>query len=234
MTTIGIIPARGGSKGVPKKNIRQINGLPLIQYTIESALKSSCLQQVIVSTDSEEIASIAKSIGANVPFIRPAELATDEASSIDVLKHAIKEVENLGTSVDHIMLLQPTSPLRTNKQIEEAHNIYTKNGHIPIVSVCKTQSHPYIMKRIKERFLEDFIEKPSHMTRRQDFPELYELNGAIYITKKENVQSGFIYRGNCCLPYIMDFESSLDIDEELDFFIAEAILKKRSVLNENW
>lgn len=226
MSTIAIIPARGGSKGLPRKNIRPLAGKPLIAHSIEVARNCNNIDRVIVTTDDKEIADISREYGAEVPFIRPEHLAGDEATTIDVLKHAIDFLEKEPSKVSHIILLQPTSPLRSTDDVTKALEIYfQQNNQEAVISVCEAQTHPYLLKKITNQCIVDFIEKPV-VTRRQDFPNVYELNGAIYICPKENIENGYIYKDKA-IPFIMNRESSVDIDDEVDFLLAEAIMRKR-------
>jgi CMP-N,N'-diacetyllegionaminic acid synthase len=224
LNTIAIIPARGGSKGLPNKNILSFCEKPLISYTIEAAINSKYIDKVIVSTDCPKIAEVSKQYGADVPFLRPQELATDDAKTIDVLKHAVQFLEEQHYNFYHIVLLQPTSPLRNEKHIDESFDLYLKNKHIPVVSVCKANTHPYIMRTIEDGYLKPFLQTDNLFHRRQEFPDVYELNGAIYITHKEYIKKGLLYEESV-LPYIMDKEYSVDIDDKIDFIIAETIYK---------
>jgi CMP-N-acetylneuraminic acid synthetase len=228
MSIVAIIPARGGSKGLPKKNIKTLLNKPLIAHTIDVANKCTYIDRVIVSTDDEEIAEISKAYGAEVPFLRPENLANDTATTIDVLKHAISFLENEEDErVSDIVLLQPTSPLRTIDDLNRALDLYIENEkELPLISVCEAQTHPYLLKKIEGHTITDYMEKPV-VTRRQDYPEVYELNGAIYICPKENIENDFIYKEQA-IPLIMDKENSVDIDDEVDFLLAEAIITKRS------
>lgn len=225
MSTVAIIPARGGSKGLPRKNIRPLAGKPLIAHSIEVARKCNYIDRVIVTTDDKEIADISMEYGAEVPFIRPEHLASDEATTIDVLKHAIDFLEKEQSDVPNIVLLQPTSPLRSLEDLNKALELYHHNKQEVVISVCEAQTHPYLLKKIREDSIVDFIEKPI-VTRRQDFPNVYELNGAIYICSKENIEKGYIYKDRA-IPFIMNRENSVDIDDEVDFLLAEAIMNKR-------
>ncbi|MEA3321200.1 MAG: acylneuraminate cytidylyltransferase family protein [Bacillota bacterium] len=232
---ISIIPARGGSKGLKRKNIANLRGKPLIAYTIEAALKSKFIDKVIVSTDDEEIAEVARKYGADVPFIRPNELATDTASSIDVVKHAILFLEaEMRNEIESVILLQPTSPLRDHIDIDNAFKLYLKNNLSPVVSVCPALSHPFLLKVIEGDFLVDFFKSGFKVSRRQDLPEVFELNGAIYITTRELViRQGMLYLDKV-IPYVMSNEKSVDIDTKMDFLLVETILqKRRALLNED-
>lgn len=227
MTNLVVIPARGGSKGLRNKNILPLSGKALISYTIESANSSAYIDHTLVSTDSREIAAISQEYGAEVPFLRPDILATDQASSVDVLIHAVKEFEEISRKrVENVVLLQPTSPLRTAEHVNQAFKLYLENNQIPVVSVCETDSHPYYLRNIKDNFLVPFLDTENNNIRRQDLDNVYQLNGAIYITSKEFLmRHGSIYKEEV-IPYIMSKQSSVDVDDKYDFLAAEAILQE--------
>lgn len=231
MSIVALIPARGGSKGVPNKNIKTLGEKPLIAHTIDVALNCNYINRVIVSTDDEEIASISRFFGAEVPFMRPKNLATDNATTIDVIKHAITYLEeNSLDDINHIVLLQPTSPLRTLEDLNKALELYlSKSRKTGLISLCEARTHPYLLKRVEGEVVNDYIKKPA-ITRRQEYPKVFELNGAIYIFPKGNIKANYIYNEEA-IPFIMSKENSIDIDDELDFLIAEAILNKRSVFH---
>jgi len=228
---VGIIPARAGSKGIPRKNIKKIAGKPLIAWTIEAAMESRAIDRVIVSTDDEKILQIANEWGAEVPFIRPKKFATDTTTTFAVVKHAmewLKKTENI--SFEYVMLLQPTSPLRTKEDICEAVHLMQKNNAFSVVSVSEAFNHPYLIKKINESgILEDFINNHPEFSQRQQLPKVFTLNGAIYLLKWEvlNKRQSFTPEGT--LAYIMPQERSIDIDTPWDFFIAEQLLKKRKI-----
>ena len=190
MKTVAIIPARGGSKGLKNKNILPLKGKPMVAYSIEAALNTSFIDELIVSTDSHEIMKIANHYGKLPPFIRPAHLATDTAATIDVLKHAVSEylTSNPHKEEFNVILLQPTSPLRTARHIQEAFSIY-KKMNIPVASICTADPHPFLVKEIKNGYLTDLMLKQSG-SRRQDYPPFYQLNGAIYITTSSMILNG--------------------------------------------
>lgn len=226
MKILGLIPARGGSKGIPGKNIKNIAGKPLIAWTIESALKSKTCSRLIVTTDDEKIARVAREWGADVPFIRPKILATDTSTSISVVEHALKWLEeNEQKFPEYIMLLQPTSPLRTRDDICNCVDIARTKKAIAVVSVCEANPHPYIVKKISETgTLENFIPMEKVYDRRQDMPPAYALNGALYLNRCDSLLSTHSFTPDGTLPYIMPKERSIDIDSPLDFQIAEFLL----------
>ncbi|QCT04560.1 Posttranslational flagellin modification protein B [Paenibacillus algicola] len=223
---IAIIPARGGSKGVPRKNLRLINGKPLIQYTIEAALGSRFIDQTIVSTDCPEIARVSVEAGARIPFMRPDALAEDHSRTIDVLQHAIEFYEGQGKVYEHIVLLQPTSPLRNSLDIDEAYSIFQQNDADSLQSVCPVMQHPFLLRKFNDSQLSPYQSVEDERLRRQDLEELFVLNGAIYIVKKQLLmeQSSLVGANNC--GYIMPKSRSIDIDDELDLEVAEVYLRK--------
>lgn len=231
---LAVIPARGGSKGVKRKNIRELNGRPLIAWTIEQAKKSKYIDRVVVSTEDEEIAKISKEYGAEVPFLRPEELAKDHTSGIDPVIHCIEWLEkNQKYHADYVVLLQCTSPKRKAEQIDEAiEKMLSQQGRADsIISVCRAEHSPYWMQKVNDSgLLEDFIrhDRVSY-ARRQDLPEVFRLNGAIYIAKTKSLLENRDFQTNRTLPYIMDEFSSLDIDNELDFRIAELIMNEGEI-----
>jgi len=224
-----IIPARGGSKGIFGKNIIDFCGKPLIAWTIDEALKSSYIDLVIVSTDDPLIASVSEKYGAKVPFTRPKELATDTATSSSVILHALEWFsKNEKTEYPVFILLQPTSPLRNYKHIDEALEIFVKHPEAKsLVSVREVIDHPAWMKIINAgNFLENYEKEDNYITRRQDLPGLYMLNGAVYIMRSEDFRKDKTFFVPECFPYIMDEKTSIDIDSKLDLKLAEIIKKE--------
>ena len=225
MIPLVVIPARGGSKGVPGKNIKLLNQKPLIHYTIEAARKVFEDQYIYVSTDSTDIKSISEQTGLQIPFLRPEFLATDEAKTEDVLIHSINYFFDKNDYYpDYIVLLQPTSPFRNGTHIREAISLFDKNCDM-IVSVKETKSNPYYMLFEEEE--DGFIKKSKNgtFTRRQDCPKVWELNGAIYVINCESLISKGMKNFNKILKYEMEEVFSLDIDTNMDWKIAEAILQ---------
>ncbi len=222
-----IIPARGGSKGIPRKNIKLLNGKPLIAYTIEGALESKFRARVIVSTEDEEIKEVSIKYGAEVPFLRPEELSRDTTPGMEPILHAIDYLqESEGYKPDYVMCLQCTSPLRTSLHIDEAVQALLTGGADSIVSVCESEVSPYWMKSIEDNKLVNYIKELPVLTRRQDLPKIFRLNGAIYAAKREVVQNNKSWYTENTLPYVMDRISSVDIDDMLDFMFAELLLKE--------
>lgn len=214
---LAIIPARGASKRLPNKNILDFAGKPLIAWTIDAALKSKCITNVIVSTDDAQIASIAKKFGAKVPFLRPDSLATDESTTIDVVVDLVSKLSN---KYKYIALLQPTSPLRTSQHIDESFKqLGDKDA---VVSVVKTE-HPieWCNTLSSNKNLDNFINGTVRNKRSQDLPERYRINGAIYIIKTDILlrEKTFLLEKGA-VAYIMDRDVSIDIDQKQDFIIA--------------
>lgn len=227
---LAIIPARAGSKRLPGKNIKELAGKPLIQWTMEAAKNSALLTEVIVSTDDERIVELAKSIDVNVPFVRPQHLAQDKSSSIDVIKHAIDFLEKQGKVFDFIMLLQPTSPLRTSCHIDEAINLLNKKGADAVISVCPTEHSPLWSNTLDDSGkMDSFISPEIKNTRSQDLPVHYRLNGALYITRITRLLAeNTMFINDNIFAFKMTTESSVDIDERIDFTLAEAIMNKEN------
>lgn len=227
MNILGVIPARAGSKGVKGKNIRPLNGKPLIHYSIEAA-RDSKLADFIISTDCENIKYVCDSISNNTPFLRPASLAEDNSKSIDVVVHAIEYYERTkNIRIDAVMLLQPTCPSRTEIDINACIAMFENSDCDSVISVCKVDgNHPARMKYLDENhYLIDppFAEKCENQPR-QELDNLYIRNGAIYLTKRDVVLRKS-FKGEKSLAYIMDSNRSINIDTELDFKFAEFIMK---------
>jgi CMP-N-acetylneuraminic acid synthetase len=222
---LAIIPARGGSKGIKDKNIKPLNGKPLIYYSIHESLESNIIQEVMVNTDSEKIASISKKYGANIPFLRSKELATDEASSVDVIEDTLNYYEQRNISFDYFILLQPTSPLRTREDIIRAFEILEQKNAKSIVSVCEAEHSPLLMNKMdNDLSMKDFLKKENDK-RRQDFDKYYRLNGAIYISEVKNFLETKNFYGEGSYAYIMPNNRSVDIDNEIDLKLAEIIMR---------
>lgn len=225
MRYLAIIPARGGSKGIPKKNIKLLNNEPLIYHTIKVAREVLTDSDICVSTDCEEIKSVVEEIGLLVPFLRPLELATDTARTYDVLLHAIDFYKSSGKYYDAIILLQPTSPLRTTQHIQEAISLFSMDIDM-VVSVKETKSNPYyvLFEEDERGFLQK--SKKGNFTRRQDCPKVWEYNGAVYVINTKSLEEKAIHQFSKIKKYEMDEWSSIDIDSELDWELAEILLKK--------
>jgi CMP-N,N'-diacetyllegionaminic acid synthase len=219
-----VIPARAGSKGVPRKNIKLLNGKPLIQYTIEAARGVFADEYICVSTDDEEIKSITESLGLAVPFLRPKHLATDTAGTSEVLLHAVEFYENKGYYPDTLVLLQATSPFRTAQHLKEALSIYSTSCEM-VVSVKETKANPYYI--LFEENAEGWLEKSKlgDFTCRQDCPPVWEYNGAIYIIDIQTFKKKGLMGFNRIRKYVMDEFTSHDIDTPIDWLLAKVIIK---------
>lgn len=225
MKILAVIPARGGSKTIPRKNVIPFAGKPLIYYTIRSALESKRIDRVIVSTDDEEIAKISKKYGAEV-IKRPKTLATDSAPMVPVIQHAVKKLEKEGYNPDVITILQPTSPLRDSGDIDRALKMFTKSKSESMAGVCEAEKSPYWMYKIgKNGSLEALIKTRKKYTRRQDLPKVYRLNGAFYAVKREILMNKNTIYTRTTKPFFMSQLKSIDIDTKMDLKIAEIFLK---------
>jgi len=228
---LGVITARGGSKGLPGKNIRYLHGKPLIAWTVAVAQESQYLDSFLVSTDSAEIAEISKSYGAQVPFLRPAELSTDKASSIDVVLHAI---DNSKEVYDWVMILQPTSPLRSAADIDVAIELADIKKADSIVSVCPNEHHPWLSNTLPaDGNMKCFLRQETQHRTRQEFPTYYRLNGAIFLTKISILRETRSFFGPQTFAYEMPVERSIDIDHLIDFKLAECYLETQNALHLN-
>jgi CMP-N,N'-diacetyllegionaminic acid synthase len=223
MKPLIVIPARGGSKGIPGKNIKALAGKPLIQYTIDAARILFPPDIIIVSTNDFEIKNIVEKSGLKVPFLRPASLATDTTGTYEVLLHALQFSEESGYFPDTIILLQPTSPFRNVGNIKEAMNLYTDDLDM-LVSVKETKANPYYL--LFEEDNAGYLKKSKEgsFNRRQDCPKVWEFNGAIYIINISSLKQGPLSQFQRIKKYVMDEISSIDIDNDLDWKIAEAVV----------
>lgn len=224
MKPLIVIPARGGSKGVPRKNIKVLGDKPLIQYTIDAAKGVFDDEFICVSTDDFEIKSVVEQLGLKVPFLRPNELASDRAGTYEVLLHAISYYESKGYFPDTLILLQPTSPFRTSAHIKEALKLYHESIDM-VVSVKETKANPYYILFEEDRNGYLKKTKEANFTRRQDCPKVWEYNGAIYIINVKALKEKTISQFTKVCKFEMDETSSHDIDTLLDWRIAEIILQ---------
>lgn len=222
---IGIVTARGGSKRIPGKNIKKFRGKPLIQWTIEAGLRSSAIDRVIVSTDDPRIAEISRLCGADVPFLRPDSLARDSSGSYEVLEHAYKYLHDQGDCYDYLVMLQPTSPLRTSRHIDEAANFLAEKKADGVISVAKI-THPieWCATLSDSMEMKNFVESIDAQLQSQRVENKFCLNGAIYITSIQRMlqEKSHIY-GSCMYAYVMNYRDSIDIDNPVDFEIAELL-----------
>lgn len=226
MNILGIIPARGGSKGIPLKNIKKICGTPLIEFTINSAIKSKKVNRIIVSTDNKKIAKISQSLGAEVPFLRPKNISADSSSTIDVVKHAIKKLQKDDYVPDIITILQPTSPFRTYEMIDSSIELLKKSKATSVISVEKIKKHPFSSFWLYDQNLKHFRKDFSKFHQRQLLPKLFSPTGAIYTLWLSTLMKYDSLYGSRIKPMIIDNEIiNLDIDNDFDIFIAEMYKK---------
>jgi CMP-N-acetylneuraminic acid synthetase len=223
---LALIPARGGSKGVPRKNIRLVGNKPLLAWTIEAANESELISRTVVSTEDPEIAEIAQQYGAEVPCYRPDNLAEDTSDTLDAVLYTLDFLEKKeGYIPDYVVLLQPTSPLRRNDDIDAAIRFTIEHNADSVVSICEAKPHPLLSKTLTQNgTMMDFIPGASDYSRRQDFPEVYSLNGALYINRISSLKNARKFILPNTYGYIMPEERSLDIDTPFDLFIADLIL----------
>lgn len=227
--TLAVVPARGGSKGVPRKNIAPLLGKPLLAYTIEPALDAATLTDVVVSTEDEEIADVARRLGALVPFLRPPELATDEARSLPVVQHAVEEMERrTGTRYDVIVMLQPTTPLRTAADIDAGVRLLLETGADSVCTVVDVEGHhPFRMKRmLGDGRLINYIDQGfEDMRPRQELPPVYIRAGALYINRRAVVMEQGTLVGRDCRGVVVPAARAVNIDTPLDLLVAEHLLR---------
>jgi len=224
VSVLALIPARGGSKGIQRKNIKLLACKPLIEWTIDAAKQANCVDRIVVTTDDEEIAAVARSLGAEVPFMRPAELATDETPGIKPVLHAIEQLPNY----EWILLLQPTSPLRTHADIEAIWQLCQSSAAPSAVSITEVSKHPYwIYKQDEQGCLLPFISGRPDITRRQDLPAAYALNGALYLAKTEWLLHQGSFVGPETVGYVMPPERSADLDTEQDWRWVEFLIGQK-------
>lgn len=227
MKILVIIPARGGSKGIPHKNIKPLNGKPLIHYTIDEAREIVSDEDICVSTDDPDIIKCVEDYGLKVPFVRPDELATDTAGTYEVLLHALSFYEKQGRHYDVVLLLQNTSPFRKAEQIKEALKLYTSDVDM-VVSVKECPANPYycVFEEDNDGYLH-VCKGDGNVFRRQDAPKVFEYNGAIYIMNVERLKTTHMHKMQKRVKYVMDDLSSFDLDTMWDWEMAERIIKER-------
>ena len=230
MRSLALITARGGSKGIPGKNIKPLNGKPLINYTIEVAQQVFSATDICLSTDSEAIKSVAEAAGLEVPFLRPSHLATDAAGSYEVILHALEFYEQMGQLYDTVVLLQPTSPLRKASHITEAMSLFNPEIDM-VVSVKETEANPYYI--LAEENEEGYLRrsKKGEFTRRQDVPKVWEYNGAIYVINVKSLKNKPINQFEKVIKYVMDSQDSIDLDTPMDWNFLEYLFQNKLVFN---
>ncbi|USV58830.1 acylneuraminate cytidylyltransferase family protein [Aeromonas encheleia] len=227
---IAIIPARGGSKRLPGKNIKPLAGKPLINWTTRAAIDSGVFDLVIISTDSQSIADVVmQDAGVTFPGLRPAELATDTATTSDVISHVVQWVENQHAQVDMVTILQPTSPLRTAQHIKEAMKLYRDRKATSVVSVCELEHPIQFCNRLPpDHSMNGFITQATNR-RSQDLESFYRINGAIYMFERKHVGDLSSIYCERAYAYFMDRTSSVDIDDDFDFALAEFIINNNGI-----
>lgn len=225
---LAVITARGGSKGVPRKNVKDLGGRPLIAYSIEVAKQSGLISHLIVSTDDEEIANMAKEFGADVPFMRPVELAGDTVVHADVMKHAVGFMEErLGIFFDYVVILQPTSPFRLVGDIDETLKVLMESGADSGVSMMELDGdHPIKIKKMEGNQVLPYCLSEPEGVRRQDLPKAYKRSSAVYAVKRDVLMNQGMIFGGSTVGYVVPNERSIDIDTEYDWLRAEYMLKK--------
>lgn len=232
-SVLALIPARGGSKGIPHKNIANVNGKPLISYTIEAAKECSYIDRILVSTDDREIAQVSRQYGADVPFLRPDYLSSDTAKSIDAILHAVNFCKEYDRAYDIVILLQPTSPLRTGGDIMTALDYFIQNNCDSLLSLSEITEHPILTRQIDEKTKRLKPLLPTGSTvRRQDMTPYYHVNGAIYINYCKNLSRETSLNDNC-YGYVIPFPHGMDIDTPADLELASYYLSKRNLYEQS-
>jgi CMP-N-acetylneuraminic acid synthetase len=222
MKILGLIPARGGSKELPGKNIKPLAGKSLVQRTYECALASGVLDRVILSTDSSAAIQHAREFGLEVPFVRPAKLATDASPMIDVAIHALEQLAEEGDRYDALLLLQPTSPLRRPDHIVRAIELLGEHDAVCSVAAVPKEANPFRMVKITPDGYLDFVcPEARHIACRQDEPAAYKREGTIFLTRVDVILKERSFYGNTCVPYVLDLSETLNIDREADWLNAE-------------
>lgn len=233
LRVLGYIPARAGSQRVPRKNLRMLGGRPLVAWTIDAAMASKALTRTVVSTDSEEIADVARQHGADVPFLRPPKLAANNVTNAQSVFYTLERLLEEGDSYDCIMILQPTSPLRSGEDIDGAAELLVKTSADAVCSVCEVDHPPEWSNALPpDRSMRDFVRPEVRGLRSQQLPVSYRLNGAVYLYRCDRLlrtRSTDMYDN--CYAYVMSRERSVDMDTDLDFAIAEAIIGQWSELH---
>ena len=228
---LAVIPARGGSKGLPRKNIRELNGKPLIAWTIEAAKDSRLLDKIVVSTEDQEIAAVSSTFGMPVPFMRPEELASDEATTFSVLEHVVQMLKKQGENYDVIVLLEPTSPLRETNDIDNMIKSFLDNpGLDSLVSIGEIATeHPLIAKKIRDGLVVSFFENSSHASRRQDNEPAFFPYGVAYLAKISTFLEQKTFYGSKCGYYKIKRYQNYEVDDIYDFLAVESIMKYTGV-----
>jgi CMP-N-acetylneuraminic acid synthetase len=228
MRVLGLIPARGGSKGVPRKNIRLLCGKPLLQYSVEAGLSARRLSDVVMSTDDEEIAEVGRACGAEVPFLRPAELARDDTPTLPVVQHAVRWLEERDRRYDAVCLLQPTNPLRRAEDIDASVELLENSRADSVISVLRVPAEfnpHWVYFRDESGLLYLSTGEKAPISRRQDLPAAFHRDGSVYVTRRDVLMEGDSLYGPSIAGYLMDPKRSVNIDDESDWIRAEKILR---------
>lgn len=229
-TVLAIIPARGGSKGIPRKNVKQLAGKPLIAWTIEEANKSKYIDRLILSSEDEEIIKVAKEWGCEAPFVRPPELAKDDTPGIEPVLHALNTLKE---KYDYVVLLQPTSPLRSVDDIDGCIELCIFSDETSCIAVTKVDQHPFLMYTITTLgYLKEFVKKTNKIYHRQDLPGVYIVNGAVYVAKFNVLADSRSFLTPETKAYVMPYDRSLDIDDEFDLKLCEFIMRPQNGIGE--
>ena len=226
---LGLVPARGGSKGVPRKNVKMLAGRPLLEYTARAAAASGVLDRVVLSTDSEEIAEVGTRVGLEVPFMRPAALAADDTPMLAVVRHAIEALDERGWRAEIVVLLQPTSPLRRPEHVSAAVRLLRDTNADSVVTVVELPRHlspDYVMK-IEDGRLRPFLAGGAAITRRQDARPAYVRDGTVYVCWRRTIERFDSLYGEDCRPLLIDAADALSIDSPADWAAAERALEQR-------
>ncbi|MBM15181.1 MAG: acylneuraminate cytidylyltransferase [Nitrospina sp.] len=223
-SVLGLIVARGGSKGLPRKNIRQIGGKPMIAWTVEAGKQSQCIDRLILSSEDDEIIEVVRQLECDVPFVRPKNLATDESSPIEVIRHAI---ESLPEKYDYLVLLQPTSPLRIANDIDRCVELCYQKKAPACVTITESEKTPYWMYELREDHrLHSVLSGTKRIVRRQDLPKTYTLNGAVFVARSDWIIYHDDFLGPDTIGCEMPRVRSIDIDSATDLIVADAIFKE--------
>ncbi|MBK9239149.1 MAG: acylneuraminate cytidylyltransferase family protein [Acidobacteria bacterium] len=227
MKILGIIPARGGSKALPGKNIRPFAGKPLIQYACEAADASGVVDRLVLSTDSETIATLAARLGLDVPCLRPAEFARDESPMIDAALHMVAHLAQDGYHADAVMILQPTSPLRTADHLRRAVGLLQENDSVCSVVAVSKEANPFSMMKVRtDGFLDFIVPEAAAITRRQDLPTAYRRDGTVFLTRTSVLVNEKTFYGQRCVPMPLESWEASNIDTLEDWTRAEALLNR--------
>jgi CMP-N,N'-diacetyllegionaminic acid synthase len=234
MRILALIPARGGSKRVPRKNLRMLGGKPLITWSIEVAKEVPQICDILVSTDDQEIADVAKSSGALVPWLRPTGLSKDDSKSIDVALHALEWYESKNGKVDGLLLLQPTSPFRTQESVEKSIFLFNENFQRSVIAVSPVQDHPmWVLKRNGDHLV-PFLEQNGLQRQSQDLEEALIVNGSLYLASPNEIRESRTFLGKEPVPLIIDSrEEAIDIDTEWDFRLCEFLIAEKRKQEKN-